>query len=279
MSKLRGVIPLGVVLGAVLVLTGAPEAKASYIMTVSIDDTTTSTVTNYSFNATSANNTYSGTATAGMTVGGGPLNNTSATGLSLSSLGSTTTFGGSSTQLNLGGTATVVNGNTDSFIVTISVTYTGYTTPPGKAATLTQSESGTYSYTTVATPANAQNFQSFYTGPGSPPPTPISPGLQTIVMPVTGSSTMSGSQNNPHMALIPNPSYTMPYSLTDTITLYVTGNTVYSGNNATAGFNSTATISALAVPEPASMVMFLTGMPVPLMVLGILRRRKAAAKG
>jgi hypothetical protein len=35
---------------------------------------------------------------------------------------------------------------------------------------------------------------------------------------------------------------------------------------------------SIAVPEPASLVMFLTGMPVPLMVLGMLRRRKVRSK-
>jgi hypothetical protein len=31
-----------------------------------------------------------------------------------------------------------------------------------------------------------------------------------------------------------------------------------------------------AIPEPASLVMMLTGMPLPLVVLGLLRRRRAA---
>jgi hypothetical protein len=32
-----------------------------------------------------------------------------------------------------------------------------------------------------------------------------------------------------------------------------------------------------SIPEPASLVMMLTGMPLPLVVLGLLRRRRAAA--
>ena len=37
------------------------------------------------------------------------------------------------------------------------------------------------------------------------------------------------------------------------------------------------TVSTTAVPEPASLVLMLTGMPLPLVVLGLLRRRRAAA--
>jgi hypothetical protein len=32
-----------------------------------------------------------------------------------------------------------------------------------------------------------------------------------------------------------------------------------------------------SVPEPASVVMFLTGMPLPLVVVGLLRRRRRVA--
>ena len=50
--------------------------------------------------------------------------------------------------------------------------------------------------------------------------------------------------------------------------------------NLTAGsnqFSVAARFNANAVPEPASIIMMLTGMPLPLVVMGLLRRRRAAA--
>jgi hypothetical protein len=41
------------------------------------------------------------------------------------------------------------------------------------------------------------------------------------------------------------------------------------------GFTNKVTVTG--IPEPASVVMMLTGMPLPLVVLGLLRRRRAAA--
>jgi len=41
-------------------------------------------------------------------------------------------------------------------------------------------------------------------------------------------------------------------------------------------FGVTATITATVIPEPASIVMFMTGMPLPLVVVGLLRRRRRA---
>ena len=42
------------------------------------------------------------------------------------------------------------------------------------------------------------------------------------------------------------------------------------------GFNTQATVTATTIPEPASMVMFMTGMPLPLVLVGLLRRRRLA---
>jgi hypothetical protein len=45
-----------------------------------------------------------------------------------------------------------------------------------------------------------------------------------------------------------------------------------------AGYTGQTTVTG--IPEPASIVMMLTGIPVPLIVLGILRRKaKAAGQG
>jgi hypothetical protein len=42
-------------------------------------------------------------------------------------------------------------------------------------------------------------------------------------------------------------------------------------------FTSITPIMAPAVPEPVNRIMMLTGMPLPLVVMGLLRRRCAAA--
>ncbi len=44
-----------------------------------------------------------------------------------------------------------------------------------------------------------------------------------------------------------------------------------------AGVTGTTTVTASGVPEPATVVMVLTGLPVPLVLMGMLRRRKAKA--
>jgi hypothetical protein len=277
MTRIRGYLPLCAALGALLALTGAREARAGYALFVTITDNTTSTTTTFpAFGVANPNNVYPSpppTNTEGITVGGGPLNNTSATGVSLSGLTSDTTFGASSTVLNVGGSASVVAGNTDSYTVTITASFSGYTTPTGATALLTQSESNTYSYTNGS---NNQLFQSYYDPTNTlNHPTIFTPGQQSIALSATGAATQSGSQNNPNSYSIA--SYHTPYALTETITINLTGNNLYGSNNATDGFHGSATITAAAIPEPASIVMMLTGMPVPLVILGMLRRRRRAA--
>jgi hypothetical protein len=68
--------------------------------------------------------------------------------------------------------------------------------------------------------------------------------------------------------------YATPFSLESESVLRLTATP--GGMGATNGFTNTVSLTA-AVPEPASIVMMLTGMPLPLVVLGILRRRRAAA--
>jgi len=62
-------------------------------------------------------------------------------------------------------------------------------------------------------------------------------------------------------------------------TLSATSNITLVGILVTASdqFSNKATFLTAAVPEPASIIMMLTGMPLPLVVLGLLRRRRAAA--
>jgi hypothetical protein len=50
------------------------------------------------------------------------------------------------------------------------------------------------------------------------------------------------------------------------------------GDVPTSTLGVTGTTTVTAVPEPASVVMLLTGLPMPLVFMGLLRRRKAKAK-
>jgi hypothetical protein len=68
--------------------------------------------------------------------------------------------------------------------------------------------------------------------------------------------------------------FLIPYTLTSMTVLNVDPATAAGGS---VGFTNKVTVLNAGVPEPASLVMMLTGMPLPLVVLGILRRRRAAA--
>jgi hypothetical protein len=63
------------------------------------------------------------------------------------------------------------------------------------------------------------------------------------------------------------------YSLTASTDIALVG----AANSTSDQFSNKGTFALASVPEPASFVMMLTGMPVPLVVLGLLRRRRAAA--
>lgn len=87
----------------------------------------------------------------------------------------------------------------------------------------------------------------------------------------TGLLTASGSETTSS----PLGAYMTPYTLDSQTTLSLTS---VSRNPLVPGANGfTQLVSVGAIPEPASLVLMLTGMPLPLVVLGLLRRRRAAA--
>jgi len=246
----------------------AKETRAAtvYDIVVVVTDNTTSTTTAFTPIVDNGPNDTN-PSTSVITVSG--AFSTSATGVSLTGLNSTITLGATSTKLTVSGTAQVVAGNSDDYTVTIMASHSAFTTPPGSSAVLTQSESGTFTNTPGI---GHQQFQSWYdptntlnNAAGS------SPGLQSITIPsLLPTGTKSDSANTPGSVSIP--SYMMPYALTDLITLsHLNGND--SANNSSDQFQGSAILTA-AVPEPASVVMFLTGMPVPLVVVGFLRHRR-----
>jgi hypothetical protein len=204
---------------------------------------------------------------------------TTATGLQLTGLTALTNNPGSLTSatMSVGGAAQVVAGvatSDDTFKVTILASQTFFTNPPGSTAKLGDSESFTLTNTT-GNPADKQTVQSFYdpsntlfgTGGGTTSTSGIS-----LALPASPSTPPVSSPTNGETTGV-SP-YLTPYSLTTQLVITITGND--SSPNAKDVFGAATTLVA-GVPEPASAVLFLTGMPVPLVVLGLLRRRRKAA--
>jgi len=105
-----------------------------------------------------------------------------------------------------------------------------------------------------------------------------SQGSEAVVTDATGASTnvsIAGlTGTGLQTASTPLGSYVTPFTLESQTVLSLTStSTTEPGSN---GFSQLAQVQA-AVPEPASLVLMLTGMPLPLVVLGLLRRRRAAA--
>jgi hypothetical protein len=160
--------------------------------------------------------------------------------------------------------------STDHYVVTIQTTHDTYTLPPAAfGAALATSTSGSYTFTTAG---NTQKTDSYYSptntandkGDGHAGPAFITGGI-----PVAGSSNASGSSPTTSTLITP---YLIPYALTNVITIDITGNTPLPTTLAAASVTTIAT-----VPEPASMVVFLTGIPLPLVIMGLVRRRRRAA--
>ncbi len=141
-----------------------------------------------------------------------------------------------------------VAGNT-SLTLSLDATQSGFLAPTGPNGTATTSSSADYAGGATGTSTYTGDFQ----GTALSPP---------IVLSGTGSSTTSPVAIGPVAS---------GYSLSSHYVLNL-GDV----HTASVGVTGTTTVSA-AVPEPASVVMLLTGLPVPLVFMGLLRRRKAKA--
>jgi hypothetical protein len=178
---------------------------------------------------------------------------------STTSLGGSSNFAGSS-QANLVLTGEIHNvgggSGTNPGILTITETESLFTSPTGSAGTLTSSSSG--NFTNQPAGAGHTAFSDFNTT-----------NTPTYHVYSTGTGVNSGTTNGPvSMGLTSVPTL---FTLSNSITFNLAAGTVL--NNVVDSFGVTAVVTA--VPEPASLVMLLTGMPVPLAIVGWLRRRKA----
>jgi hypothetical protein len=271
MRKLLGHLAFCAGLGVLIAATGTPVARGAtiYEITVTITDLTTpgnSTSfvvpdgplpdTNPDPNAITAQGAFLGTAS-------------STSGVTFTALNSDTLSTSLSTQLNAGGSFTLNSGVTDHYLITILTTHDTYTLPPAAGtARLTQSESGTYTFTGAG---NTQTSQSWYS-PTNTANSTVPPGTPPVVIPIPATAGSNASGSSPTVGTTVSP-YVIPYALTNRIIIDVTG--TGAANNSVIGFHSSTTLAS--VPEPASVVMFLTGMPLPLVVVGLLRRRRRVA--
>jgi len=152
--------------------------------------------------------------------------------------------------LNEGGTAAFTNAG-GLTTITISAVLDGYTNPTGNG-TLT---SGTTALFTNANAGDSQSVSTSFNGATvatwPPPPIAVPSPAPSVFQPTIAPkiTTMNLSSG-----------YTLDTSLTLSLT---------SGNDAF----GVSIVAATVVPEPASLVLMLIGMPLPLVVAGLLRRR------
>jgi hypothetical protein len=150
-------------------------------------------------------------------------------------------------QLSTSGTGTTAA------TLSIDTSQVGFTAPLGANGMLMSTASGSY-INTVGSSTYTSDFQ----------------GTNTTPLPYTLAGTGSYSTPNPPPTVGIG---TVPtgYSLSNHFSISLT-----KASNLTYGFSGEAIVTA--VPEPSSVVMFLTGMPLPLaLVIGAIRRRRASA--
>jgi hypothetical protein len=274
MRRLLGHLTLGLSLGVLVASIGASEAKAAglYEIVVTITDNTNpgnSTTFAVANSNPGQNNSGSPSSINGLSSYINGPSGAGGTGITFNALSSSINSTSGSATLTSTGNITVTT--SDSYTITIGAVNEGYTSPPSApSGVISESSSGTFTNTNTT---STQGFQSWYTqgSPANPfPPTGTTTGSQLITAIATpmGQSSPSAVPANPSAPITP---FVEPFTLTNIITLNFSGGTP---GNTNFQYTGSTTVAA-AVPEPASLVMLLTGMPMPLMVLGMLRRRKA----
>lgn len=178
-------------------------------------------------------------------------------GTGATTLGGVSNFPGNPLGGQLTLTGTILSVGSGIAGLTITETEGGFTSPSGPTGTLFSSSVGNFTNAAVGTGHTASS--SFN---GTSTPTYSVTSLSTNPNPGTGGMATK--------TIAPVPTL---YTLTNVITFGLGAGTA--ANPIVDTFGVTATITA--VPEPASLVMMLTGIPLPIVVIGLLRRRRAAA--
>jgi hypothetical protein len=170
------------------------------------------------------------------------------------SLGGSSNFPGNSSQGNLvltGEIHSVVGGGTDSFLQ-ISESESGFTSPAGLSGSLMSASTGNF---TNQAAGGGHTAASLFNTTSTPNYSVLSSG--PAVNPEGGVG-----------SVIVSPASTL-YTLTNDVTF---GLAKAGANDVIDSFSVTATLTAAAVPEPASFLLLMTG--VPLVILAATRRRR-----
>jgi hypothetical protein len=265
MKKHRGLL-LALSLAAIMGLM-ASEARAA-TMTLSV----------YSGNSTALANqifTISGTATQVTATGvNAALATHGFSAYTFGSLGGSSNLGvtGATTgQLGMAGNLSVdtTAGNTGADTpITIVVTESGFTVPLSAVFnTLAQTSQANYNTASI-TGSSTTTHSGIFTDSTSPTPITVTTSIGPLNPSNTGVSQTGGQTSKPI------PTYVTPYTLTSQT--LVSLSPAPGSTTGQVQLTNNLLVSA-AIPEPASLVLMLTGMPLPLVVLGLLRRRRAAA--
>lgn len=250
MMKHRGLI-LALGLTALLGLSARESRAANMTLTVVYNGTTFTPFTG-TMNAV----------TPSLTVLNGDL---AGSGYSFTGIGGSSNngFATSNAFVADSGTLQFTAGGTGGTL-TIIVSETGFTAPAsGTGNTMMSTQGATFTNTTAA---SSQSDVGNFMDSGA-----VNQNLPTS--PSTLFGTTMASQSSSATAGLP--AYAIPFTLTSTTTINMGAASSSSPGNDV--FTSTTSVQSTVVPEPASLILTLTGMPLPLVVMGLLRRRRAAA--
>jgi hypothetical protein len=180
-------------------------------------------------------------------------------GLSASTTGTLTTAG-----LSTSGFVTVISGAglSTTPALSVDVVESNILAPTG-----TGSLSGSAGVNYTQVPSGSTSF----TGDYQTPPPPVTTVTPTFTLAASG--TNGGGTTFPSMSL---GAVAGGYSLSNHFIISLDPATASTGG--TDSFGGGVVLTATTIPEPASIVMLLTGMPLPLaIVFGLMRRRRAEA--
>jgi hypothetical protein len=259
MTRHRGLfLALGL---SALIGSAAPEARAAGI-TMTLTWTGGSITLNSLTSSPYVENTSTATA---LNINAGALSgylSGHGSAITFTSLGASSNYPGGTPNplvatLTESGTA-VLSGSSGATAITVATMESGYTTPSGTTGTLGSAQTAIFTNVTAGgSEASSSSYNSTNT--------------TTLTSTSTGTSLNAYSPTN-SMGV---GTIVSGYTLDNSSAISMTGSTPGAGT--TTQFAVAATLTGAAVPEPASLIMMLTGMPLPLVVLGLLRRRRAAA--
>lgn len=254
----RGRLLLGVACGLGMMALAAGEARAASL-TLTVSESAGGASIAIADNSALDTNPAVGVIDVNVALLNPSLNNYTFTSLSANSNAPGTATVGALSQ---NGTA-VLNTGSGTGSLTITASDVDYNLPTGPAGRLASSASNTYTH---ANNGNTTTFTSWYNPSNTLNATDVASGTVNLI---AASPPDPNSHSGNGTPTITTP-LTTPYGLTNTTVITLTGGSP--GAAAQDQFTGSTTLAA--VPEPASLALMLTAVPVTL--FGALRRRKAA---